>query len=43
MFFYNIGGVNYTLDEIKHGMLRGNKRKVGYLQRTLSSNDPKIS
>ncbi len=42
-FFYNIGGENYTLDCIKHGMLRGNKRKPGYLQRVLSSSDPKIN
>lgn len=42
-FFYNIGGENFTLDDIKHGMLRGNKRKPGYLQRVLSSTDPKIN
>lgn len=42
-FFYNIGGSTYTLDDIKHGMLRGNKRKPGHLQRVLSGTDPKLS
>ena len=35
-FYYNIAGKNYTLDDIKHGMLRGNKQKPGYCMRTLS-------
>jgi hypothetical protein len=28
-FFYNIGGEDFTLDEIKHGMIRRNKKKPG--------------
>jgi NIMA (never in mitosis gene a)-related kinase len=41
-FFYCIGGHSFTLDEIKHGILRGNKRSPhSYIQRSLSSGDPK--
>ena len=40
-FFYNIAGEDYTLDEIKHGILRGNKRKSGHLLKSLSKADPK--
>lgn len=41
-FFYSIGGLNFTLDEIKHGILRGNKRPpTSYISRALSWNDPK--
>lgn len=25
-FFYNIGGINFDLDQIKHGILRGNRK-----------------
>lgn len=40
-FHYNIAGENYTLDDIKHGMLRGNTAKPGHMLRVLSSSDPK--
>ena len=41
-FFYCIGGLNFTLDEIKHGILRGNKRSPhSYIHRALSWGDPK--
>ena len=40
-FFYNIAGVNYTLDDIKHGILRGNRRKPGSIMKVLSNGDPK--
>lgn len=40
-FYYNIDGVNYYLDEIKHGMLRSNVRKPGSIFRSLSTNDEK--
>lgn len=41
-FFYCIGGLNFTLDEIKHGILRGNKRSPhSYIHRSLSWGDPK--
>ena len=38
-FYYNIGGYNFTLDELKHGLLRGNKKKPTSFFRTLSSSD----
>lgn len=40
-FYYNIAGENYTIDDIKHGMLRGNAAKPGHLMRVLSQSDPK--
>lgn len=40
-FYYNISGLNFTLDEIKHGILRGNKRSPTAYLRVLSGNDPK--
>jgi hypothetical protein len=40
-FFYNIAGLTFTLDEMKHGVLRGNKKKPGAILRTLSKNDPR--
>lgn len=40
-FHYNISGEDYTLDDIKHGMLRGNTAKPGHMMRVLSSGDPK--
>jgi hypothetical protein len=34
--------MNFTLDEIKHGILRGNKKSPNsYINRSLSYNDPK--
>ncbi len=38
-FYYNIGGLNYTLDDIKHGVLRGNKKAPGAMFRNFSSSD----
>lgn len=40
-FCYNISGNIYTLDQIKHGMLRGNKKRPGSCLSTLSYSDPK--
>jgi hypothetical protein len=35
--------MNFSLDEIKNGMLRGNKKSPhAYFQRSLSWNDPKV-
>lgn len=42
-FYYNVGGINYYLDEIKHGMLRSNLRKPGHIFRSLSANDEKTN
>lgn len=38
-FYYNIGGYDFTLDELKHGLLRGNKKKPGSFFRTLGKRD----
>ena len=38
-FFYNISGVNFNLDELKHGLLRGNKKNPAAYMRTLGWND----
>ena len=40
-FYYKIASEDYTLDDIKHGMLRGNRPKPGHYMKTLSANDPK--
>ena len=40
-FYYNISGINFNLDDIKQGMLRGNQRKPGSFFRTINVNDPK--
>ena len=42
-FYYNIAGRDYTVDDIKHGMLRGNQCKPGHMMRILSQNDAKTS
>lgn len=38
-FFYNIAGMNFSLDDIKHGVLRGNKKVPGAVFRNFSSGD----
>jgi len=38
-FFYNIGGLNFTLEEIKHGVLRGNRKSPGAMFRNFSTGD----
>jgi len=38
-FYYNIGGMNYTLEDIKHGVLRGNKKAPGSMFRNFSGGD----
>lgn len=42
-FFYNICGMNFNLDELKHGVLRGNKKSPSAYLKTLSWNDPRAS
>mmetsp|Transcript_5007 Transcript_5007/g.3645 ORF Transcript_5007/g.3645 Transcript_5007/m.3645 type:complete len:122 (-) Transcript_5007:175-540(-) len=42
-FFYNIGTVNFNLDEIKHGLLRGNKKNPQAYMRTLGWNDQRTN
>jgi hypothetical protein len=41
-FFYNIAGKTFTLDEMKHGVLRGNKKKPSAILRTLSNGDDRV-
>lgn len=38
-FYYNIGGINFNLDELKHGILRGNKRPPTAYVKTLGWSD----
>jgi NIMA (never in mitosis gene a)-related kinase len=38
-FYYNIAGMDFSLNEIKHGVLRGNKKVPGAVFRTFSSGD----
>ena len=38
-FYYNISGTNYNLDEIKHGILRGNKKSPTAFMRSMATND----
>lgn len=38
-FYYNIAGMNFTLEDIKHGVLRGNKKVPGAMFRNFSSGD----
>ena len=40
-FYYRIGGLDFSLDEIKHGILRGNRKPPSAYMRTLNANDPK--
>ena len=40
-FFYNLAGNNFTLDQIKHGMIRINKKKPGSWSTVLCNEDPK--
>ena len=41
-FYYNIAGQNYTLEDIKHGLFRMNRRKPGYMMRLLNTNDHRL-
>ena len=38
-FYYNIGGMQFNLEELKHGVLRGNKKPPGAFMRSLSGGD----
>lgn len=38
-FFYLVGGHSFTIDEMKHGVLRGNRKKPGAILRVLNNND----
>lgn len=40
-FFYQIGDQTYTLEQLKHGVLRGNRKKPGAIFRMFGNNDPR--
>ena len=40
-FFYNISGVNYSLEEIKHGLLRNNRKPPLSYTQPLNRTDPR--
>jgi NIMA (never in mitosis gene a)-related kinase len=40
-FYYNIAGQNFTLRELKHGVLRGNRKPPDAYTRVFSANDPR--
>lgn len=42
-FYYKIGLHNYTLEEIKHGLLRGNSKPPNSYMRVMSSNDERLN
>jgi hypothetical protein len=42
-FYYNIGGLNFNLDEVKHGVLRGNKKNPHAYLRSLGRSDDRAS
>lgn len=39
--FYQIGEHQYTLDQLKHGVIRGNKKKPGSILKTLNAGEAK--
>jgi NIMA (never in mitosis gene a)-related kinase len=40
-FYYNVSQLNFTLKEVKHGVLRGNRKPPDAYMRVLSSSDPR--
>jgi hypothetical protein len=40
---YNIGGYRFSLDDIKHGILRGNKRRWKFFPPPFRGNDPRLA
>ena len=41
-FYYKIGHHNYTLEEIKHGLLRGNSKPPNFYMRVMGSSDERL-
>lgn len=41
-FFYNIAGYSFTLEEVKHGLLRNNSKAPGCYMRQFSSSDERL-
>ena len=42
-FYYNIGGINFNLEEIKHGLLRNNVKGPMNYMRSMNSNDSRLN
>ena len=42
-FYYNIGGENLSLEEMKHGLLRNNVKAPMFYMRSMSSNDQRLN
>ena len=42
-FYYNIGGFNFNLDELKHGLLRCNQKAPYAYMRSMNSNDNRLN
>jgi len=40
--FYNIGGFSYSLNDIEHGILRGNKKSPSSIFKQFSEDDPRL-
>ena len=40
-FYYSLQGQNFNLDELKHGVLRGNKKSPAAYMRTMSTGEPR--
>jgi NIMA (never in mitosis gene a)-related kinase len=40
-FYYNVSRLNFNLREVKHGVLRGNRKPPDAYMRVFSSNDPR--
>ena len=41
-FFYSLGPYEFTLAEIKHGLLRNNRRAPDFFLRAMNSNDERL-
>ena len=41
-FYYNIAGFNFTLEEIKHGLLRNNLRAPMNYMKSMNANDNRL-
>lgn len=41
-FFYSIGGLDFTLEEMKHGLFRGNQKPPNSFFRLFNKSDPRL-
>ena len=42
-FFYNIGGHNFTLEDLKHGLLRANKKPSSSYSKIMKEGDERLN